>query len=66
MKSWLRQGIWLAVALIVPLLLSLALLPLRGHVSDVRRRLTKPGVNLDPEPGWRRSRRIGPVHRLTT
>jgi signal transduction histidine kinase len=35
MKPWLRQGIWLAVALIVPLLLSLALLPLRGHVSDV-------------------------------
>ena len=35
MKPWLRQGIWLAVALIVPVLLSLALLPLRGHVSDV-------------------------------
>jgi K+-sensing histidine kinase KdpD len=34
-KPWLRQGIWLAVALIVPVLLSLALLPLRGHVSDV-------------------------------
>ena len=35
MKPWLRQGIWLAAALIVPVLLSLALLPLRGHVSDV-------------------------------
>jgi signal transduction histidine kinase len=35
MKPWLRQGIWLAVALIVPVLLSLALFPLRGHVSDV-------------------------------
>jgi hypothetical protein len=35
MKPWLRQGIRLAVALIVPVLLSLALLPLRGHVSDV-------------------------------
>ena len=35
MKPWLRQGIWLAVALIVPVLLSLALLPLRAHVSDV-------------------------------
>src|ERR1700722_9114627 len=35
MKPWLRQGTWLAVALIVPVLLSLALLPLRGHVSDV-------------------------------
>jgi signal transduction histidine kinase len=35
MKPWLRQGIWLAVALIVPVLLSLVLLPLRGHVSDV-------------------------------
>jgi signal transduction histidine kinase len=34
-KPWLRQGIWLAVALIAPVLLSLALLPLRGHVSDV-------------------------------
>src|ERR1700729_57556 len=35
MKPWLRQGIWLAAALIVPVLLSLALLPLRDHVSDV-------------------------------
>jgi signal transduction histidine kinase len=35
MKPWLRQGIWLAVALIMPVLLSLALLRLRGHVSDV-------------------------------
>jgi signal transduction histidine kinase len=35
MTPWLRQGIWLAVALIVPVLLSLALLPLREHVSDV-------------------------------
>jgi K+-sensing histidine kinase KdpD len=35
MKPWLRQGIWLALALIVPVLLSLALLPLRAHVSDV-------------------------------
>ena len=35
MKPWLRQGTGLAVALVVPLLLSLALLPLRGHVSDV-------------------------------
>ena len=35
MKPWLRQGIWLAVALIVPVLLSLVLLPLRAHVSDV-------------------------------
>jgi signal transduction histidine kinase len=35
MKPWLRQGIWLAAALIVPMLLSLALRPLRGHVSDV-------------------------------
>ena len=35
MKPWLRQGIWLALALIAPVLLSLALLPLRGHVSDV-------------------------------
>jgi signal transduction histidine kinase len=35
MKPWLRQGLWLAVALIAPVLLSLALLPLRGHVSDV-------------------------------
>ena len=35
MKPWLRQGIWLAVALIVPVLLSLALLPVRDHVSDV-------------------------------
>ena len=35
MKPWLRQGTWLAVALIVPVLLSLALLALRGHVSDV-------------------------------
>jgi K+-sensing histidine kinase KdpD len=35
MKPWLRQGIWLAVALIAPVLLSLVLLPLRGHVSDV-------------------------------
>src|ERR1022692_3579807 len=35
MKPWLRQGIWLAVALTVPLLLSLALLSLRGHVGDV-------------------------------
>jgi len=34
-KPWLRQGIWLAVALIVPVLLSLALLPLRARVSDV-------------------------------
>jgi len=35
MKPWLRQGIWLAVALIVPVLLSLVMLPLRDHVSDV-------------------------------
>jgi signal transduction histidine kinase len=35
MKPWLRQGIWLAVALIAPVLLSLALVPLRGRVSDV-------------------------------
>jgi signal transduction histidine kinase len=35
MKPWLRQGIWLAVALIAPVLLSLAVLPLRDHVSDV-------------------------------
>ena len=35
MKPWLRRGIWLAVALVVPVLLSLALLPLRNHVSDV-------------------------------
>jgi signal transduction histidine kinase len=35
MKPWLRQGAWLAVALIAPVLLSLALLPLRDHVSDV-------------------------------
>ena len=35
MKPWLRQGIWLVAALIVPVLLSLALLPLRDHVSDV-------------------------------
>jgi hypothetical protein len=35
MKPWLRQGIWLAVASILPVLLSLALLTLRGHVSDV-------------------------------
>jgi signal transduction histidine kinase len=34
-KPWLRQGILLAAALIVPVLLSLALIPLRGHVSDV-------------------------------
>jgi signal transduction histidine kinase len=34
-KPWLRRGIWLAAALIVPLLLSLALVPLRAHVSDV-------------------------------
>ena len=35
MKPWLRQGIWLAAALIAPVLLSLALVPLRGRVSDV-------------------------------
>jgi signal transduction histidine kinase len=35
MKPWLRQGTWLAVALITPVLLSLALLPVRSHVSDV-------------------------------
>jgi len=35
MKPWLRQGILLAAALIVPVLLSLVLLPLRAHVSDV-------------------------------
>ena len=35
MKPWLRQGIWLVVAVIVPVLLSFALLTLRGHVSDV-------------------------------
>jgi signal transduction histidine kinase len=35
MKPRLRQGIWLAAALIVPVLLSLALRPLRDHVSDV-------------------------------
>ena len=35
MKPWLRQGTWLAVALIAPVLLSLAVLPLRDHVSDV-------------------------------
>jgi len=35
MKPWLGQGIWLVAALIVPVLLSLALLPLRDHVSDV-------------------------------
>jgi K+-sensing histidine kinase KdpD len=35
MKPWLQQGIWLVAALIVPVLLSLALRPLRGHVSDV-------------------------------
>jgi signal transduction histidine kinase len=35
MKPWLRQGIWLAMSLIVPVLLSFALLPLRDHVSDV-------------------------------
>jgi signal transduction histidine kinase len=34
-KPWLRRGIWLAAAVIVPLLLSLALVPLRAHVSDV-------------------------------
>ncbi len=34
-KPWLRQGIWLAAALIVPMLLSLALVPLRAHVSNV-------------------------------
>jgi hypothetical protein len=34
-ETWLRQGTWLAVAVIAPVLLSLALLPLRGHVSDV-------------------------------
>jgi signal transduction histidine kinase len=32
---WLRRGIWLAVALIAPVLLALALLPLRGHVNPV-------------------------------
>lgn len=35
MKPWLRQGTWLAVALTAPVLLSLALLPLRDRVSDV-------------------------------
>jgi signal transduction histidine kinase len=35
MRPWLRQGAWVAGALIVPVLLSLALLPLRAHVSDV-------------------------------
>jgi signal transduction histidine kinase len=35
MRPWLRQGIWLAAALVVPVLLSLVLLPLRAHVSDV-------------------------------
>jgi signal transduction histidine kinase len=35
MKPWLRQGIWLAMSLIAPVLLSFALLPLRDHVSDV-------------------------------
>jgi signal transduction histidine kinase len=35
MKARLRRGIWLAAALLVPALLSLALVPLRGHVSDV-------------------------------
>jgi hypothetical protein len=35
MKPWLRQGTWLAVALIAPVLLPLALLPVRDHVSDV-------------------------------
>src|ERR1700685_962627 len=35
MKPWLRQGTWLAVAVVVPVLLSLPLRPLRGHVSDV-------------------------------
>jgi signal transduction histidine kinase len=34
-KPSLRRGIWLAAALIVPLLLSLALVPLRAHVSEV-------------------------------
>jgi signal transduction histidine kinase len=35
MRPWLRQGIWLALSVIVPVLLSFALLPLRDHVSDV-------------------------------
>ncbi len=35
MKPWLRQGILLVAALIAPVLLSLALLPLRDHVNDV-------------------------------
>jgi signal transduction histidine kinase len=34
-KPWLRQALWLAAALIVPVLLSLALIPLRAHVSNV-------------------------------
>jgi signal transduction histidine kinase len=32
---WLRRGIWLAAALIAPVLLALVLLPLRGHVNAV-------------------------------
>jgi signal transduction histidine kinase len=32
---WLRRGIWLAAALIAPLLLALVLLPLRDHVNAV-------------------------------
>jgi signal transduction histidine kinase len=35
MRPRLRQAIWLAAALIVPVLLSLALTPLRAHVSNV-------------------------------
>jgi signal transduction histidine kinase len=32
---WLRRGLWLAAALIAPVLLALALLPLRDHVNAV-------------------------------
>jgi signal transduction histidine kinase len=34
-KPWLLLGVRFAIALIVPVLLSLALVPLRAHVSDV-------------------------------
>jgi signal transduction histidine kinase len=34
-NPWPRRGAWLAAALLAPVLLALALLPLRGHVNEV-------------------------------
>ena len=53
MSARIRQAAWTAAALVVPVALSVALLPLRDHVDDVlvavvllaARRLCWPGRN---------------------